>query len=175
MKPMRNIWRLAVVASLLVGCVGCDQVSKEIVRAELTLEVSQSFLSDTFRLVHVENPGVFLGIGANLPATVRVVLFQGVIFFLILALLWLAAFRRDARPAQVVSFTLLAASGIGNLIDRLLNDGRVTDFLNLGIGDLRTGIFNFADVFGMLGFVLLIFASGAGMPSNRSMERTREE
>ena len=172
---MRNVWRLIVVATLMVGCVGCDQVSKGIARAQLTLEVSHSFLSDTFRIVHVENPGAFLGIGANLPEPVRVAVFQGAIFLLVLALLWLAAFRRDTRPSQVVGFTLLAASGVGNLIDRFLNDGRVTDFLNLGIGDLRTGIFNFADVFGMLGFVLLLFASGAGTPSNKALERTHGE
>ena len=168
---MRNVWRLIVVATLMVGCVGCDQVSKGIARAQLTLDVSHSFLSDTFRLVHVENPGAFLGIGANLPAPVRVAVFQGVIFLLVLALLWLAAFRRDTRPSQVVGFTLLAASGVGNLIDWFLNDGRVTDFLNLGIGDLRTGIFNFADVFGMLGFVLILFASGVGTPSEKSLKR----
>jgi signal peptidase II len=68
----------------------------------------------------------------------------------------------------------LAASGIGNLIDRLLFDGRVTDFLNLGIGGLRTGIFNIADVVGLLGFIVLLLASGEAAPSNESLERTRE-
>ena len=158
---MRNVWRLALVATLMIGCVGCDQVSKGVARAQLELGASHSYLGDTFRVMHVENPGAFLGIGANLPPTIRVAVFQGAISLLVLALLWLAAFRRDTRPSQVVGFTLLAASGVGNLIDRFLNDGRVTDFLNLGIGDLRTGIFNFADVFGMLGFVLLLFASRA--------------
>lgn len=172
---MQNIKRLIVVATLLVGCVGCDQVSKGMARATLTLEASHSFLDDTFRIVHVENAGAFLGIGANLPEPVRVAVFQGASFLLVLALLWLAAFRRDIRLPQVVGFTLLAASGVGNLIDRFLNDGRVTDFLNLGIGSLRTGIFNFADVFGMLGFVLLLLASGAGTPSDRSLQRTREQ
>jgi signal peptidase II len=158
---MRNVWRLVLVATLMIGCVGCDQASKEMARAQLTLEATHSYLGDTFRLIHVENPGAFLSIGANLPAPVRVAVFQGAISLVVLALLWMAAFRRDIRPGQVVGFALLAASGVGNLIDRFLNDGRVTDFLNLGIGDLRTGIFNFADVFGMLGFVVLLFASGA--------------
>jgi signal peptidase II len=157
---MRNVWRLALVGVLLVGCVGCDQVSKEIARAQLSLGESHSFLGDTFRLIHVENPGVFLGIGANLPELVRVVLFQGAIGLLILGLLWVAAVRRGTPPWQVAGFTLLAASGIGNLIDRLLFDGHVTDFLNLGIGSFRTGIFNIADVVGVLGLATLLLAPG---------------
>jgi signal peptidase II len=46
-----------------------------------------------------------------------------------------------------------------NLIDRILYDGRVTDFLNFGIGPLRTGIFNVADVVGVIGAVLLFVQS----------------
>jgi signal peptidase II len=36
--------------------------------------------------------------------------------------------------------------GIGNLIDRALHQGAVVDFMNVGLGNLRTGIFNVADV-----------------------------
>ena len=50
----------------------------------------------------------------------------------------------------------LAASGLGNLIDRLTHHGLVTDFLNLGFGALRTGIFNVADVAGVVGIAILV-------------------
>ena len=169
---MRRVWHLALVAALLVGGVGCDQVSKEVVRSQLALGENHTFLGDTFRITHVENPGAFLGIGANLPEAVRTVVFQGAISILILGLLWVAAFRVGTRPWHVVGFTLLAASGIGNLIDRLLNDGRVTDFLNVGVGSLRTGIFNIADVVGVAGFLVLLLANGEATPSNQSLEPT---
>jgi signal peptidase II len=168
---MRNVWRLVLVGALLLGCVGCDQVSKGFVRAGLPLNESHAYLGDTFRIIHVENPGAFLGIGAGLAEPVRVALFQGIISLLILGLLWAAAFRAGTRPFQVVGLTLLASSGIGNLIDRLLFDGRVTDFLNLGIGSLRTGIFNIADVVGMVGFVVLLLPGVASTPSNTSPVR----
>ena len=171
---MRNVWRHVLVSALLLGCVGCDQVSKSIARAQLTLGESHTFLGDTFRVIHVENPGAFLGLGATLPEPVRVVVFQGGICLIILGLLWAAAFRRELRLWQVTGFTLLAASGIGNLIDRIVFDGRVTDFLNVGIGSLRTGIFNIADVVGVVGFAILLFANGDTTPSNKSPERTRE-
>jgi signal peptidase II len=168
---MRKVWRLALVATLVLGCVGCDQISKGIARDQLALGESHAFLGDTFRIIHVENPGAFLGIGANLPEPLRVALFQGAICLLILGLLWAAALRPATRPWQVVGFTLLAASGIGNLIDRLVFDGRVTDFLNLGIGSLRTGIFNIADVVGMMGLLVLLLASSEVMPPDKSPDR----
>jgi signal peptidase II len=51
---------------------------------------------------------------------------------------------------------LVAGGGISNLIDRLLYNGRVTDFLNVGIGGVRTGIFNVADMAIMAGALLLL-------------------
>ncbi len=47
----------------------------------------------------------------------------------------------------------------GNLLDRVLHHGRVIDFMNLGIGNLRTGIFNVADVFITAGIVLVLSLS----------------
>lgn len=38
----------------------------------------------------------------------------------------------------------------------------VIDFMNVGIGALRTGIFNVADVAIMLGAAILVKAGGAG-------------
>jgi signal peptidase II len=40
----------------------------------------------------------------------------------------------------------ILAGGIGNMIDRVTNAGKVTDFMNLGLGPVRTGIFNVADM-----------------------------
>src|SRR3954466_6424204 len=101
---MRNVWRLVLVATLMVCCVGCDQISKGMARSQLTLGANHSYLGDTFRTIHVENPGAFLGVGEDLPAPVRAAIFQGAISLVVLALLWIAAFRRDVRPWQVVGF-----------------------------------------------------------------------
>jgi len=157
--------RIGLVAVLLLACVGCDQVSKVVVRDHITLGHTQSFLGDTFRLSHIENPGAFLSMGASLPESARVVIFQGGVALLVLGLLWYALFARRVDDWSVVGFALLAASGLGNLIDRFLQDGHVTDFLNLGFGSLRTGIFNVADIVGVIGFAILI-VKGRPAPSS---------
>lgn len=57
----------------------------------------------------------------------------------------------------VVARSLVLSGGLGNLVDRIINDGRVIDFMNIGIGSLRTGIFNVADVCITVGVVVLVF------------------
>jgi signal peptidase II len=153
---MRRLTRLGLVAILLLGCVGCDQVSKQLVRAHVNVGTSQSFLGDTLRLTHAENPGAFLGAGASLPPAARAAIFQGVVGLIVLGLLVGAVLAHKLGTRWTVALTLLAASGLGNLIDRLAHDGHVTDFLNLGIGALRTGIFNVADLAGVAGVAMLL-------------------
>lgn len=58
--------------------------------------------------------------------------------------------------AKMSGFALIIAGGVGNILDRFLFDRHVTDFMNIGMGDLRTGIFNFADVWVSIGAVVLI-------------------
>ena len=137
--------------------MGTDQVSKQLVRNHLELGYSQSFLGDTLRLTHTENAGAFLSMGAALSHTTRVVLFQVGVGVIVVVLLIFALFWQRAGTAITLAYTLLAASGLGNLIDRVMYDGRVTDFLNVGLGSLRTGIFNVADVVGVTGVILLFY------------------
>jgi signal peptidase II len=41
----------------------------------------------------------------------------------------------------------------------LVADGQVTDFLNVGIGSVRTGIFNVADVVVVMGLAVLVLSA----------------
>jgi signal peptidase II len=56
----------------------------------------------------------------------------------------------------------VAAGGLGNLWDRLATGGWVVDFMNLGVGPLRTGIFNVADVALMAGVALVAWPERRG-------------
>jgi len=53
--------------------------------------------------------------------------------------------------------TLFVAGGASNWIDRVAR-GSVVDFLNVGVGPVRTGIFNVADVAIMLGAAVMLIA-----------------
>jgi len=70
-------------------------------------------------------------------------------------LLYVATSRR-LQVTQVIAFSLMIGGGAGNLIDRIFNHGAVIDFVNLGVGNLRTGVFNAADVEILAGIALLL-------------------
>lgn len=162
---MRVLSRSALVAAVLVCCVGCDQVSKVAAREYLPGTGVHSYLGDTFRLVYAENPGAFLSVGASLPAAVRYGAFTiGVSAFVAALLAW-AIFSPRLAWSQRVAIAAIGAGGVANLIDRLRFDGAVTDFLNLGIGSVRTGIFNVADAIVMLGLAGLLLTSRQHAPS----------
>jgi signal peptidase II len=154
---MRTLQRIAVVTLTLLCCVGCDQMSKSAARVLLASGDAQSFLGDSLRLQLVENPGSFLSLGASLPEHFRFALFTAAVAALLIGLVAASLFARRLQPWRVVALALVAGGGISNLIDRLLYNGRVTDFLNVGIGGVRTGIFNVADMAIMAGALLLLW------------------
>jgi signal peptidase II len=151
--------RTILVSLVFLACVGCDQITKEVARGHLSAGETHSFLHDTFRLIYAENPGAFLSLGDALPDYARSAIFIGGAAILCLAALWAALRKRDLGRAEIVALSLIASGGVGNLIDRVANGGRVTDFLNLGIGSLRTGIFNVADMVLMAGVALYFFGA----------------
>jgi len=153
---MQSIPRFIVVMLTLSCCVGCDQVSKSAARSMLHSGVTESLFYDSLRLQLTENPGSFLSLGASLPEQLRFTLFTAAVAVVLAGLVCAALFARRLTTARFVALALLAGGGISNLIDRLLNDGRVTDFLNVGIGTLRTGIFNLADMAILAGALLLV-------------------
>jgi signal peptidase II len=162
---MRSIPRFIVVMLTLSCCVGCDQVSKSAARTMLHSGVTESLFSDSLRLQLTENPGSFLSLGASLPEHLRFTLFTAAVAVILVGLVCAALFARRLSTARFVALALVAGGGISNLIDRLLYDGRVTDFLNVGIGSVRTGIFNLADMAILAGALLLVLRMRAATSS----------
>ena len=150
------VTRWCVVLVLVASTVGCDAVTKRLAAESLAGFPAQSFLGDTVRLTYVENPGGFLNLGATLPPWARMTVFTVAVGAFLL-LMVAAAWRSGWRQWHTVALSLLLAGGFSNWVDRL-SDGRVVDFLNIGIGALRTGIFNVADVAIMVGVALFLFA-----------------
>jgi signal peptidase II len=70
-----------------------------------------------------------------------------------------ALLSRSGHPSGTAAVALLFAGGVGNLIDRITSGGSVVDFINLGIGSVRTGIFNVADVAITVGVLILLSAA----------------
>ena len=154
-----NYTRALVFVSVLVACVGCDHATKYAATALIDPARVISLASGALRFELAYNPGAFLGLGADLPQWVRTVLLGGLVPLGLLAVV--AGVLRSAAttPFQLAALGLISGGGLGNWIDRILHDGNVTDFVSLGLGPLRTGIFNFADVAVLAGMLVLLVGS----------------
>jgi signal peptidase II len=157
---MKMPLRLVLLLLIVVACAGCDQAAKALARGALEASPPVLLLGGAVRLEYTENPGAFLSLGADLPPTARFLV--GVVFVAaaLTALLVFTLRGTGLTPRQKAGMVLILGGGLGNLIDRLSNDGHVIDFVSVGIGPLRTGIFNLADVAITAG-VLLVFLSFA--------------
>lgn len=155
---MTRLPRVVLVLSILLSCVACDQTFKEAAERKLAFSDPVHLFGGVVRLEYAENLGAFLSFGADLAEPLRFLL------FVVLAALGLAAclvvlFRgRRWPPGTVAGLSLIVGGGLGNLIDRLLQDGAVIDYVSVGVGPLRTGIFNLADVAILTGaFLILVY------------------
>jgi signal peptidase II len=164
---MKFTQRLILILIVLFFCVGCDQATKSIAVSHLPAMETLSYLGDTFRLQLSYNRGAFLSMGDSLPDFLRHSIFTVGACFLLLGAFVFAFSSKSGTFSEILAISLFIAGGIGNLIDRILHNGIVVDFLNVGIGPLRTGIFNVADVAIMGGAVLLFFTSLRKQKENR--------
>lgn len=161
-----------IVLLLAIGAtIGCDRVTKYVASTTLAEAPARSFLADTFRLEYAENRGAFLGLGADWPLPLRRAVLDIGNGLLLLALSVLAL--RGRWPGRApLGVALFVAGGASNLVDRLAH-GAVIDFMNVGIGPLRTGIFNVADMAIMLGAGILAFEGFRSRPAKADDLRSR--
>lgn len=146
-----------VLLIAIVATISCDRITKHVATSALAGARSHSFLADTIRFEYAENTGAFLSLGADWPGWVRTTVF-GVGNALLLCGLVAAAIRlRWQRPA-LLGVSLFATGGASNLLDRILY-GTVIDFMNVGLGRWRTGIFNVADMAIIIGAAIVVWAA----------------
>ena len=166
--------RLILAMVILSSCIGCDQATKTIATQTLQNSPPRSFLADTVRLDFALNPGGFLSLGSNLSDDVRMWVFVAFNSCLLFGLAAFLCLKRNLALTLFTSLVFILAGGIGNLIDRVGNNGLVTDFINIGIGPVRTGVFNVADMavtFGAIAAVCLSFRCDAGEQIDAEAQR----
>ncbi|WP_255517534.1 signal peptidase II [Herbaspirillum sp. SJZ107] len=151
--------RTCLMLMVLLSCVGCDQATKQLVRIHVPESVSYSLWGDIIRLQHTQNHGAFLSLGATFSESTRFAMFVVAAAVALAAMVIYLVRKPGVTAFDIVAVSLVVGGGAGNLIDRIIFRGGVTDFLNLGIGGLRTGIFNIADVAIMIGVGMLFYRS----------------
>ncbi len=139
--------------------IAIDQYTKVLATQHLLGHEELSWWNDFFKLTYSINHGAFLGLGHNLPETLRNLIFSGLVGIFLLGFAIYALRDKTMNNVQNLACGLVLSGGFSNLYDRITNNGGVVDFMNMGIGGLRTGIFNVADMAIMAGVFLLVIYS----------------
>ena len=149
MKNSRNYRFLFTIAGVIVAL---DQWTKTLVRTNILpggtwLPEGWENLSVYFRVVHWHNTGAAFGMfqdGASL--------FTALAFVVIIAIIW---FYNEIEPADWflrLALAMQMGGALGNLIDRLLFEGVVTDWVSVG----NFAVFNVADASITVGTVVML-------------------
>ena len=138
--------------------VALDQVSKAIVRNEISYQEQISIIENHFILTRVENTGAFLSAGHNLPEIIRFLLLTALPIAVLGYGLYFLISNKNIPTKMQIGISFLIGGGIGNIYDRIVH-GSVTDFLFIDFGIFKTGIFNVADMSIMFGIGLLLLQS----------------
>ena len=127
-----------------------DQIIKFVISNKMSLEQEIEVIPKFFSLYYVKNTGAAFSILQNQ----RVLLIIVSLVFLYFIDRFIER-EKDLNKLSIISLGFIIGGIIGNLIDRLIQDG-VIDYLSFQFGKYLFPIFNIADSFIILGIVLLI-------------------
>ncbi len=154
---MSLVRRFVIFGLVTFVSIALDQVTKLLAIDAFKGKPTLSYLGDTFRFQYATNEGAFLSLGGNLPPNVRFWLLTVGVGALLLAIS-VHALRNPVDTANLSGYALIVSGGFSNWIDRARFGGVVVDFMNMGLGSLRTGVFNVADLAILAGIGVLLIA-----------------
>lgn len=160
--------KIFLILFVSLFCVVCDQFTKLAAKNLMDPDSVTSLLGGTIRLQLANNKGAFLSLGSSLSDEWRFWVFTVFVFIALFILLIYYLFSKSLSLLSSLGLSLIISGGYSNLIDRILYKGIVIDFLNIGIGNLRTGIINIADIAITSGVILIAYSA---LISNRNRNR----
>jgi signal peptidase II len=152
---MKRKNQIILTLIVLLSNILLDRITKLLATYYLEGKDTIYLLYNTVILKYAENTGAFLSVGSEWPDYAKYIALIILPILVCLYGLYYCAFKLTDKKTVIV-FVCIIGGGLGNLIDRLFNNFIVVDFLNFGIGSLRTGILNVADMSVTFGVIYLI-------------------
>lgn len=163
---LNRIFRTLLIVVILGSNIGCDQISKSVVRERIQIDQQFGFIDNHVLLMKVENPGAFLSLGDSLPRFLRILLLTIIpVIVLSLGFIYVLA-KKTLSKGMVTGACFVIGGGVGNIYDRIVYVS-VTDFLHIDFGIFRTGIFNMADVSILVGAFIIVLDSQISKPEEK--------
>ena len=143
--------KILFVSVLLVFA---DQISKILIRINMSLYESIPVITNFFNLTYVTNDGMAFGI--NFPFGIYI--FSTISLIFTVFLFWYLWTIKEQGIVIRTGVALIIAGAVGNLIDRIFL-GSVVDFLDFMIGNYHWYVFNFADSYVTVGMGFILYDS----------------
>ena len=143
--------RILFVSVLLVFA---DQISKILIRINMSLYESIPVITNFFNLTYVTNCGMAFGI--IFPFCIYI--FSTISLIFTIFLFWYLWTIKEDGIVIRTGVALIIAGAVGNLIDRIFL-GSVVDFLDFMIGNYHWYVFNFADSYVTVGMGFILYDS----------------
>lgn len=157
LKSNRILRNVAIVL-VLIANIGCDQISKSVIRQNVGFYQTIHLVQDYVTITYVENTGAFLSIGSTLPAALKMIVLSVIPLIALLIGVVYLLLKKNLTWLSALALSFAIGGGIGNIYDRLIH-GSVTDFMHINFGFFQTGIFNMADVSIMTGMFIFLYQS----------------
>jgi signal peptidase II len=151
-----KLTRILLILLVLALNIGCDQVTKVLVRKHMDYYDEYSYLHRHISIHRVDNTGAFLCLGDSLSGPMRDILLNILPLIAVLFGLYYIFRKTDLNRTTLVAIILIIGGGLGNIYDRI-RFGSVTDFMHIDFGIFQTGVFNVADMSIMAGTFMIIF------------------
>lgn len=156
MKSIINRKKYIIISILvLLGNYILDKASKLLAIAFLKGKPAISFLNDFVVFTYAENTGAFLSFGSSFNFVIKTIVMLIIPMAVCLFGIFWCMFKEKYISRCIILSTIIGG-GLGNLIDRIIHNFTVVDFLNFGIGSLRTGVLNIADLSVTFGVILFV-------------------
>lgn len=144
-----------IMIAMLLGFLTIDQVTKNMAVHNLMGKDSVVLIEKWLNFTYVENRGASFGSFYGykyLLILLSITISAGIIYYVLKN-------RDRLSKKEIFCYVLIISGAIGNLIDRLSN-GYVIDFIHTELGGLYDyPVFNFADIYIVIGCVLLFLYS----------------
>ena len=150
---MNRFFKMCV---LIATIIILDQVTKALVQQKFALGETLPVINGFFHLTYVRNPGAAFGMLGTAPDYIRTPLFFGLPVVACLWLMYLIWKTRNESFLHCLSYTLIFAGAVGNLIDRF-SMNYVVDFFDFFWGPHHFPAFDIADSSISIAAGLLIF------------------
>ncbi|QQL49756.1 signal peptidase II [Mucilaginibacter ginkgonis] len=169
----RKVLRSVLIIALIAVNIGCDQVSKSIIRDRVSIDTNLRYLNGHFLITRAENTGAFLSLGDNTTGPLRIVFLSLIPALLLIFSISYLIRNKNVPAVTLIGICFIVGGGIGNIFDRIVH-GSVTDFLYLDYHPFHTGIFNLADVSITVGALLILIGINLKNPPRFLAGRKQE-